>query len=66
MAFFSLCSNLAMLHIIKGSMSVQVTACPNDQATGSTFFIPVEDALESKTFTRGYLEAKMVVGLAGR
>lgn len=44
----------------------KVTACPDNQATGTTFFIPLEDALESQTFTRGYLESKMVVGLAGR
>ena len=35
-------------------------------ATGYTYFIPQEEHLESSVVTRGYLEGRMVVGMAGR
>ena len=34
--------------------------------TGYTYFIPQEEMLESRVVTRGYMESRMVVSLAGR
>ena len=36
------------------------------RSTGYTYFIPQEEHLESRVVTRSYMEAKMVVALAGR
>jgi len=47
-------------------LSVQVSVCPGGLASGYTYFIPQEEHLESQVVTRGYLEGRMVVGLAGR
>lgn len=47
-------------------VSVQVSVCPGGLASGYTYFIPQEEHLESQVVTRGYLEGRMVVGLAGR
>ena len=44
----------------------QVSACPQGLATGYTYFLPKEEMLESRIVTRGYMEARMVVALAGR
>ena len=40
--------------------------CPGGLATGYTYFLPLEETLESRVVTRGYMEAKMVVAMAGR
>ena len=45
---------------------VQVSVCPGGVPTGYTYFIPQEEHLESRVVTRAYMEAKMVVGMAGR
>lgn len=34
--------------------------CPNGTATGSTYFLPLEEQLETRIIERGYLESKMV------
>lgn len=47
-------------------MSVQVSVCPGGVASGYTYFIPQEEHLESSVVTRGYMEARLVVGMAGR
>ena len=47
-------------------VSVQVSVCPGGVASGYTYFIPQEEHLESSVVTRGYMEARLVVGLAGR
>jgi len=44
----------------------KVSVCPGGAPTGSTFFLPREERLESRVVTRGYMEAKLVVCLAGR
>ncbi|GAB4815168.1 hypothetical protein N2152v2_002214 [Parachlorella kessleri] len=44
----------------------RVSACPQGMATGYTYFLPKEEMLESRIVTRGYMEARMVVALAGR
>ena len=44
----------------------QVSVCPGGLASGYTYFIPQEEHLESHVVTRGYLEGRMVVGMAGR
>ena len=40
--------------------------CPGGVPTGYTYFIPQEEMLESRVLTRGYMESRMVVSLAGR
>ena len=45
---------------------VQVSVCPGGLASGYTYFIPQEEHLEAQVVTRGYLEGRMVVGMAGR
>ncbi|KAK9821723.1 hypothetical protein WJX81_004862 [Elliptochloris bilobata] len=44
----------------------KVSVCPGGVPTGYTYFIPQEELLESRVMTRGYMEARMVVSLAGR
>jgi len=44
----------------------KVSVCPHGLPTGSTFFLPREERLESRVLTRGFMESKMVVSLAGR
>ncbi|EFN50481.1 hypothetical protein CHLNCDRAFT_55840, partial [Chlorella variabilis] len=44
----------------------RVSVCPGGAASGYTYFLPREETLESRVVTRGYMEAKMVVALAGR
>ncbi|KAL3153794.1 hypothetical protein ABBQ32_013378 [Trebouxia sp. C0010 RCD-2024] len=44
----------------------KVSVCPGGLASGYTYFIPQEEHLESQVVTRGYLEGRMVVGMAGR
>ena len=46
--------------------AAQVSVCPGGVPTGYTYFIPQEEMLESRVVTRGYMEARMVVALAGR
>ncbi len=46
--------------------AVQVSACPGGAVAGYTYFIPSEEHLESRVTTRGFMEARMVVALAGR
>ena len=45
---------------------LQVVCCQGGQSTGYTHFIPSEEQLETRIVTRAYMEAKMVVALAGR
>lgn len=57
--------------ILKGcdhtkSLVAQVVACPGGVAVGHTYFIPSEEHLESGITTRAFMEAKLVVCLAGR
>lgn len=44
----------------------RVSACPGGLATGHTYFLPMEERLESRVTTRAYLESRMVVAIAGR
>jgi cell division protease FtsH len=44
----------------------KVSVCPGGQPTGYTYFIPQEEHLESRVVTRAYMEAKLVVSMAGR
>lgn len=44
----------------------RVSACPGGLATGYTYFLPMEERLESRVTTRAYLESRMVVAIAGR
>jgi len=44
----------------------KVQCCPGGLVTGQTYLIPQEIHLEVPVFTRGYLEAKIVMLLAGR
>lgn len=44
----------------------RVSVCPGGLATGYTYFLPMEERLESRVTTRGYMESRMVVALAGR
>jgi cell division protease FtsH len=54
-------------HITPGYDELQrVSACPGGIAVGYTFFLPHEERLETGITTRSYLEASMVVALAGR
>ena len=45
---------------------MQVSVCPGGAASGYTYFIPQEEHLESSVVTRGYMEGRLVVGMAGR
>lgn len=45
---------------------MQIVACPGGLAVGHTYFIPSEEHLESGITTRAFMEAKLVVCLAGR
>ncbi|KAL0023679.1 hypothetical protein WJX79_000645 [Trebouxia sp. C0005] len=53
-------------HLIQERQIARVSVCPGGLASGYTYFIPQEEHLESQVVTRGYLEGRMVVGLAGR
>lgn len=54
-------------YITPGYDEIQrVSVCPGGLATGYTYFLPQEERLESRILTRGYMEAKMVVAMAGR
>ena len=44
----------------------KVSACPGGIPSGSTFFLPREERLESSVVTRSYMDSKLVVSLAGR
>lgn len=44
----------------------RVSVCPGGQATGYTYFLPMEERLESRITTRAYMESRIVVALAGR
>lgn len=44
----------------------KVSVCVGGAASGYTYFIPQESQLESGVLTRGYLESKLVVSMAGR
>jgi len=44
----------------------RVSVCPGGIATGYTYFLPMEERLESRITTRAYMESRMVVALAGR
>ena len=44
----------------------RVSVCPGGMATGYTYFLPMEERLESRVTTRSYMESRMVVALAGR
>lgn len=44
----------------------KVSVCVGGAASGYTYFIPQESQLESGVLTRGYLESRLVVSLAGR
>ncbi|KAK9813430.1 hypothetical protein WJX73_008508 [Symbiochloris irregularis] len=44
----------------------KVSVCPGGRPSGYTYFIPSEERLESKILTRGFMETRMVVALAGR
>ncbi|KAI7835886.1 hypothetical protein COHA_010231 [Chlorella ohadii] len=44
----------------------RVSVCPGGAASGYTYFLPREEALESRIVTKGYMEARMVVSMAGR
>ncbi len=52
--------------LLKQRLHAQVSVCPGGVPTGYTYFIPQEEHLESRVVTRGYMEARMVVGIAGR
>lgn len=52
--------------LISIALHAQVVSCPNGLAVGHTYFIPSEEHLESGVTTRGFMEAKLVVSLAGR
>lgn len=45
---------------------VQVSACEGNIPSGFTYLIPSEERLEAKIITRGYMESKLVVCMAGR
>ena len=45
---------------------MQVSVCPGGRPTGYTYFIPSEERLESRILTRGFMESRLVVSLAGR
>ena len=45
---------------------MQVSACEGNVPSGFTYLIPSEERLEAKIITRGYLESKLVVCMAGR
>ena len=44
----------------------KVSVCPGGVPTGTTFFLPREERLESRVVTRSYMDSKLVVSLAGR
>ena len=44
----------------------RVSVCPGGLATGYTYFLPMEERLESRVTTRAYMESRMVVALGGR
>ncbi|KAI3432765.1 hypothetical protein D9Q98_004305 [Chlorella vulgaris] len=44
----------------------RVSVCPAGSNNGFTYFLPREETLESRVVTKGYMESKMVVALAGR
>ena len=44
----------------------RVSVCPGGMATGYTYFLPMEERLESRVTTRGYMESRMVVSMGGR
>ena len=43
-----------------------MSVCPGGAPTGYTYFIPQQELLESRVMTRGYMESRMVVLMAGR
>ncbi len=45
---------------------MQVSACEGNVPSGFTYLIPSEERLEAKIITRGYMESKLVVCMAGR
>ena len=44
----------------------KVQCCPGGMVTGQTYLVPREVHLEVPVFSRGYLEAKLVLHVAGR
>lgn len=44
----------------------KVTLCPGGAATAFTYFVPSEEHIESGVVSRGYMEARLVVAMAGR
>lgn len=44
----------------------KVSCCEEGQAMGFTYFIPQEGLLESRIMTRGYMESRMCMLMAGR
>ncbi|KAK9861664.1 hypothetical protein WJX84_001635 [Apatococcus fuscideae] len=44
----------------------KVSACEGNVPSGFTYLIPSEERLEAKIITRGYMESKLVVCMAGR
>ena len=44
----------------------RISVCANGVASASTYFLPMEEHLETRIATRGYMEAKVVVAVAGR
>lgn len=45
---------------------MQVSVCPGGAATGYTYFLPSEEHLEARVVTRGFMEARLTVAMAGR
>jgi hypothetical protein len=56
----------AMHRILISLLRLQVAVCPGGIPTGYTYFIPSEEHLESRIVTRGFMEGKLVVSMAGR
>lgn len=46
--------------------TLQVTICPGGVPTGYSYYIPLEQYLESRITTKGYMESKVVALVAGR
>lgn len=44
----------------------KVSICPGGAPTGYSYFVPSEERLEAGVVTRGFMEAKLVVCMAGR
>lgn len=44
----------------------KVTLCPGGAATAFTYFVPSEEHIESGVVSQGYMEARLVVCMAGR